>query len=89
MSQQDNNIHILTNKQIAAFLSTLDCPFKIEIRPEHCKPQLQPLLLENIRAIEVGEGEYDLELTQEQAQQLADFLEADEWQGQGGDDKLA
>ena len=82
---QDHNAHIVTNEKITAFLSTLDCPFKVEIRTEHCKSPLEPLLLENVKAIEVSEGEFDLELTPEQAQQLADFLDADKWQGQNTD----
>jgi len=68
-----NNIHIITNKKAAAYLSTLGCPFSIEVRPEHCT-QGEALLLEGVRAIEVSKGEFDLELSQEQAQRLAHFL---------------
>ena len=76
-----DNIHITTNKRAAAFLSTLDCPFKIEVRSECCT-QGEALLLEDVRAIEVSEGVFDLELSQEQARRLAHFLAYDEWRGQ-------
>lgn len=66
----------LAPELLSAHLELLDCPFDVVIREGKCKP-LEPLVLNDVRLKDSGDGFFEFELTPEQAEQLKEFLEAE------------
>lgn len=70
------NADTIVDDETVAFLKSLDCPVKIEVRAK-CPEPLEPLVLDDVKLVHVSDDGFIVQLSSGDAERLSDFLDCE------------